>query len=60
VRAVEEAMRGDTQLELIVEALKEGMKRVDIAELLDLQPRQFDKLREKLIKKVKENQLTIV
>lgn len=48
-----DAIKGDTQLELLMDGVKEGMKRVEIATLLDLQPRQFDKLRERLIRKVK-------
>jgi len=48
-----DAIKGDTQLELLMDGVKEGMKRVEIATLLDLKPRQFDKLRERLIRKVK-------
>ena len=48
-----DAIKGDTQLELLMDGVKEGMKRVEIATLLDLQPRQFDKLRERLMRKVK-------
>lgn len=54
--AIEKACEGDEQLEFIVEALKEGKKRVEIAELLDLSPRQFDKLREKIIRRVKSTE----
>ena len=36
------------------DALKEGKKRAEIADLLDMQPKQFDKLKEKLIKQVKD------
>lgn len=52
VEAIEKSCKGDIQLELIVEALKEGKKRREIAELLDVDLRQFDKLREKLIKRI--------
>lgn len=47
------AVEGDAQLELLMEGVKEGMKRAEIAELLEMRPRQFDKLRERLIRKVK-------
>jgi hypothetical protein len=53
---IEEAISGDSQLELFMEAVKEGMKRTDIAALLDLQPRQLDKVRERLMRKVKNYQ----
>ncbi|WP_270087086.1 hypothetical protein [Sphingobacterium sp. SYP-B4668] len=55
IKSIEEAVIGDIQLELLVEALKEGKKRSEIAELLELEVRQFDKLREKLLRKVKEH-----
>lgn len=54
VEALNDAAKGDTELELIVDAIKEGMKRADIAELLGKTPKQFDKLKEKLINKIKK------
>ncbi|MBS1753573.1 MAG: hypothetical protein KF741_13210 [Ferruginibacter sp.] len=54
VQVIDEAVKGDINLEILWDALKEGKKRVEIAGLLDMQPKQFDKLKEKLIKKVKD------
>lgn len=56
VISVDEAVQGDIELELLWDGVKEGKKRADIAALLEKTPRQFDKLREKLIKKVKSQQ----
>lgn len=53
LQLIEAAIAGDIQLEIIVEALKEGKKRREIADLLYLELRQFDKLRERLIRTVK-------
>ncbi len=53
IRGIESAVAGDEQLEFLIEALKEGKKRAEIADLLDLGVRQFDKLKEKLIRRVK-------
>lgn len=53
------AVAGDEQLEFIIEALKEGKKRADIAYLLDIGVRQLDKLKEKLIRRVKSQQASI-
>lgn len=55
LKDIEDAIAGDIQLELMVDAIKEGKKRVEIADLLDLTVRQFDKLREKLIRRVKQH-----
>ena len=52
LKQIEEAICGDSQLELFMEAVKEGMKRSDVAAMLDLQPRQLDKVREKLMRRV--------
>lgn len=54
LKTIENAVAGDPQLELMVEAIKEGCKRAEIAALLDLNVRQFDKLKEKLIRRVKQ------
>lgn len=51
--ALKQAATGDDELVIIYEAICEGMKRVDIAELLGKTPKQFDKLKEKLINRVK-------
>lgn len=53
-KALCDAAKGDAELEVIYEAICEGMKRADIAELLDKTPKQFDKLKEKLINRVKK------
>jgi len=56
LHSIETAICGDEQLEFIVEALKEGKKRTEIASLMDITPRQFDKLRERLIRCVRTHQ----
>lgn len=53
LKQIEEAICGDLQLELFMEAVKEGMKRSDIAGMLDLHPRQLDKVKERLMRKVR-------
>lgn len=52
LQQIENAIQGDYQLELFMEAVKEGMKRSDIAVLLDISPRQLDKVRERFIRRV--------
>lgn len=54
LKNIEDAIVGDLQLEIMYEAIKEGSKRVEIAQILELDVRQFDKLREKLIRRVKQ------
>jgi hypothetical protein len=54
LKDIEEAAAGDIQLEMMIEAIKEGNKRTEIAQLLELSVRQVDKLREKLMRKVKQ------
>lgn len=56
LQQIEEAIHGDSQLELFIEAVKEGMKRSDVAAMLDIQPRQLDKVREKLFRRVRSYQ----
>jgi DNA-directed RNA polymerase specialized sigma24 family protein len=53
LQLIENAIKGDAQLELFMEAVREGMKRADIAEILEIQPRQLDKVRDKLMRRVK-------
>lgn len=43
LQKIENAIKGDSQLELFMDAVREGMKRVEVAAMLDLQPRQLDK-----------------
>lgn len=52
---IEDAIEGDIELEMMLDAIKEGHKRADIAQLMDLKVRQVDKLREKLIRRVKQH-----
>jgi len=56
IKAIEDIVNGDIELEILWDAVKEGKKRIEIAALLDKTPRQFDKLRDKLIRKVKNQQ----
>ena len=56
VKRIEEAIKQDSELELFWEAVKDGMKRVAIAKLLDLTPKQLDKLKEKFIRRVRNYQ----
>ena len=53
IKFIEDAVADDIQLEIMIEALKEGKKRNEIADILELNVRQFDKLREKLLRKVR-------
>jgi len=53
LRFIEDAISNDPELMFILEALKEGKKRHEISDLMDLQPRQFDKLKERLIRTVR-------
>lgn len=56
LKQIEDSAAGDENLEFMIEGLKEGKKRSDIAELLEINVRQLDKLREKLIRRVKKLQ----
>lgn len=51
---IQQAVNGDIELEFLWEAIKEGKKRVEIAELLEVDVRKVDKLREKLAVRVKQ------
>jgi hypothetical protein len=55
IAIIEEALKGDENLEMFWECVKEGMKRDDIATFMEKQPKQIDKLREKLINKIKNS-----
>jgi len=59
LQLIEDAVRGDSQLELFMDAVKEGMKRSEVAAILDLQPRQLDKVREKLMRRVRNYQSSL-
>lgn len=51
---IQQAVDGDIELELLWEAIKEGKKRIEIADLLEVDTRRIDKLREKLVIRVKQ------
>lgn len=55
LKAIEDAIEGEEDLQYMVEALKEGRKRVEIAAILGIGLRQFDKLREKFLNRVKKH-----
>jgi len=55
LKQIEDAASGDENLEFMIEGLKEGKKRVEIAELLGISVRQLDKLREKLMRRVQKS-----
>lgn len=52
---IEEAIRGDDDMEIFWDCIKEGMKRDDIATFMEKKPKQIDKIREKLIDKIKSS-----
>lgn len=56
LKIIETAVAGEEALEFMIEGLKEGKKRADIADLLDLEVRQVDKLREKLMRRIQSVQ----
>jgi len=60
LKAIETAATGDEELEFLMEGIKEGQKRAEIADLLGINVRQFDKLREKLIRRVKAQQPSLI
>lgn len=51
--AIETAAAGDEDVEFMIEGLKDGKRRAGIADLLGIDVRQFDKLREKLMRRIK-------
>lgn len=51
---INQAINGDSQLELFLESVREGFKRSEVAEMLEIKPRQLDKVKERLIRKVKK------
>lgn len=55
IAIIEEAVRGDENLEMFWECVKDGMKRDEIATFMEKQPKQVDKFREKLINKIKNS-----
>lgn len=57
VAEVDKIVKDDNELFFIWEAIKEGKERQEIATLMDKDVRQFDKLRERLVKTVKKQNL---
>ena len=55
ISVIEDAIKGDSDLVFLWDCIKEGMKRVEIAELMEKTPKQFDKVRERLINKIKNS-----
>jgi hypothetical protein len=55
IAIIEEAVKGDENLEMFWECVKDGMKREEIAVFMEKKPKQIDKLREKLIGKIKNS-----
>ena len=53
IMAIENAIKGDVECEFFWDCVKEGMKRAEIAAVMEKSPKQLDKLREKFIKKIK-------
>lgn len=55
IAIIEEAIKGDENLEMFWECVKDGMKRDAIAAFMEKQPKQVDKFREKLMDKIKNS-----
>lgn len=55
--AIAKACEDDDELSFIVECLKEGKKRAEIADLMGIKPKQLDKLREKLLRRIQTTQM---
>jgi len=55
VSVLEEAIKGDQELEVYWECIKAKMKRAEIAEFMEVTVKKQDKLREKLIDKVRHS-----
>jgi hypothetical protein len=55
VSVLEEVIKGDQELEMYWECIKNKMKRAEIAEFMEITVKRQDKLREKLIDKVRQS-----
>jgi len=55
VDVLEEAIKGDEELEMYWECIKAKMKRAEIAAFMEITVKKQDKLREKLIDKVRQS-----
>ncbi len=56
IQKVEAAIAEDDVLKFFWDCIKEGHKRVEVADLMDLKPRQLDKVRERFIRTVRNHQ----
>lgn len=54
IALIEAAVKGDENLEFFWEGVKERRKRAELAELMDLQPKQLDKLKERFVRTVRK------
>lgn len=55
ISVIEEAIKGDSDLEYFWECIKDGMKRADITEFMNKTPKQLDKVKERFISKIKNS-----
>ena len=55
VRTIEDAIVGDDNLIFFWTCIKDGYKRVETADLMDLKPRQLDKVRERFVRTVRNH-----
>ncbi|MBN8853700.1 MAG: hypothetical protein BGO55_11750 [Sphingobacteriales bacterium 50-39] len=55
ISVLEEAIKGDQDLEVYWECIKDKMKRAEIAAFMEITVKKQDKLREKLIDKVRQS-----
>lgn len=55
INSIETAIQGDENLEFFWEGVKERKKRSEIADLMDLKPKQLDKLKERFIRTVRNH-----
>jgi len=56
INIIEEAIKEDDELNILLDAVKAGYKASEIAELLGKTPKQLGKIKERLIRKVKNYQ----
>jgi hypothetical protein len=55
ISVLEEAIKGDQELEMYWECIKGKMKRAEIAEFMEISVKKQDKLREKIVDKVRRS-----
>lgn len=56
IEVIENAVSNDNDLEFFWECIKDGLKPKEISEIMGKTPKQVNKLREKLIKKIRTSQ----